>query len=175
MRVSFLVVFSVAASSCATFAHDTPDQKRGSGTQVVHVTSEPSGARVFIGDTPSGVTPAKVLLKRRRTDYVVRVEFDGYQPKEVALVQTTSGWVAGNLGFAAVAAVPTNRFADRQLGSRERIAMAILLPLTGVIIDLANGSAYDLPSNVHVRLQRVPPASPPTLVWPPRSVPKMRN
>lgn len=155
MRVSFVVALGLAASGCATFAHDTPDQKLGSGMQVVHVTSEPSAARVFVGASPSGVTPAKLVLQRRRTDYVVRVELDGYQPKDVRLDRTTSGAVAGNLGFAALAAWPNNGFADRQLGRGERLAMAALLPLTGVIVDFANASAYNLPPSVHVPLQPV--------------------
>ena len=155
MMRPLLVAACVTVSGCATLAHDSPKADGGSSMQVVHVTSEPSEARVYIGATLAGTTPIRVVLRRRETNHLLRVEKDLHHPKEVALVRTASRAVAGNLGFAIVAATPNNGLSDRRIGGRERLALATLLPLGGIVIDFVTGSAYNLPPTVHATLQPV--------------------
>jgi hypothetical protein len=153
MMRPLLIAACVTLSGCATLAHDSPKADGGSSRQVVQLTSEPSEARVYIGSTLVGTTPTRVVLERRETNHRLRFEKDGHHPKEVALARTTSGAVAGNLGFAIFAATPNNGLSDRRIGGRERVALATLLPLGGIVIDFVTGSAYNLPPSVHATLQ----------------------
>ena len=49
------------------------------------MSSEPSGARVFMDDKLVGVTPASLNLKRRNANVVLRFEKEGFQAVSRAL------------------------------------------------------------------------------------------
>jgi hypothetical protein len=48
-----------------------------------------------------GVTPVIADLKRK-DNHVIRVTLEGYQPFEMALTRSVSGWVWGNLVFGGL-------------------------------------------------------------------------
>ena len=84
---------TVILSGCATIMQGT--------TQELSVSSSPTGAQVTVNGQAKGTTPAVLDLKRK-DNHVVRVTMDGYQPFEVALSRSTSGWVWGNLVFGGI-------------------------------------------------------------------------
>lgn len=102
------VLFVVLAAGCATIMHGT--------TQDVTVNSNPSSAMVFVDGQSVGSTPAVVNLKRK-SNHVISVKLDGYQPYEMALSKNVSGWVVGNLVFGG---------------------------LVGLVVDAASGGLYKL-------------------------------
>jgi hypothetical protein len=102
-----LIVFG--ASGCATTVHGT--------TQKVSITSNPPGATGLI--EPLGlkiVTPAKVEL-RRKQNYTVHLEQDGYEPQNAYLYRVISPAMHGNL---------------------------LLGGIVGLTTDLENGAAFEL-------------------------------
>ncbi len=78
---------------CASIMHGT--------TQQIAVSSSPTGAKVTVNGMDRGVTPVIADLKRK-DNHVVRVTLDGYQPFEMALTRSVSGWVWGNLVFGGI-------------------------------------------------------------------------
>lgn len=87
------VLATAAVVACATIMH-------GSG-QEVSVASTPTGARVIVDGSEKGFTPYVADLKRK-DKHVIRIELDGYQPYEVPIVRSTSGWVWGNIVFGGL-------------------------------------------------------------------------
>ena len=75
-----------SVTGCATIVHGRH--------QDVAVTSSPSGARVSVGGKDQGTTPTRVPLERKKTGIVLRFEKEGFQPAELTLGRTTSGWIA---------------------------------------------------------------------------------
>lgn len=120
--------------------------------QAIAVTSEPAGAQIFVGKSQVGVTPARIVVKRRETNTVLRFEMPGYVSTEVPLTRTTSGAVAGNISFGLFALAPEG-FADNPPSSAARAGQALLFPLLGVAVDFMTGAAFELPSQVHVTLK----------------------
>jgi uncharacterized protein YceK len=80
-------------AGCASIMHGT--------TQQVAVSSSPTGAQVTVDAMERGVTPVIADLKRK-DNHVVRVTMDGYQPFEMALTRSVSGWVWGNIVFGGL-------------------------------------------------------------------------
>ncbi len=80
-------------AGCASIMHGT--------TQQVAVSSSPTGAKVAVNGMDRGVTPVIADLKRK-DNHVIRVTLDGYQPFEMALTRSVSGWVWGNLVFGGI-------------------------------------------------------------------------
>jgi uncharacterized protein YceK len=106
-------------AGCASIMHGT--------TQQVAVSSSPTGAQVTVDAMERGVTPVIADLKRK-DNHVVRVTMDGYQPFEMALTRSVSGWVWGNLVFGGI---------------------------PGLAIDAITGGLYKLsPEQVTAQLQR---------------------
>jgi len=74
-----------------------------------------------------GVTPVIADLKRK-DNHLIRVTLEGYQPFEMALTRSVSGWVWGNLVFGGI---------------------------PGLAIDAITGGLYKLsPEQVMAQLQR---------------------
>jgi PEGA domain len=144
LRVLLLCVPLLLSTACATVFHGR--------TQETTVASEPVGAQVFIGNELVGVTPARIILKRRESHLVLRFEKEGYQPGEVALKRSFSGWIAGDIGLGAA------QFANQGIVSQSRrtSAAAGVTALT-LGVDLLTGSAYELPTQVQVTLRRIRP------------------
>jgi len=126
------------SAACATMA-------RGTGpTQVVVVTSTPSGAQVFVGSQAVGVTPVRLDLRRRDSHIVLRFEKEGFAPQRVPVTQSLSGWMAFDL-------FPLNPYIAQGLNSQDQSptrwqrAGALTLAFG---IDFLTGAAYTLPSVV---------------------------
>jgi hypothetical protein len=79
--------------SCAGIMHGTH--------QDVGISSNPTGAKVFVDDQMTGATPVIAHL-RRKDNHIVRIELAGYKPYETTITRTTSGWVWGNLVFGGL-------------------------------------------------------------------------
>ncbi|NNC30644.1 PEGA domain-containing protein [Longimicrobium terrae] len=100
--------------------------------QGIAISSTPSGARLFVDGQEAGITPAIYQMPRKGT-HVVRIEMDGYQPYELPITRSVSGWVAGNLVFGG---------------------------LIGLAVDASTGGMYKLsPDQVTATLQPVRAAS----------------
>jgi uncharacterized protein YceK len=91
----FIALSLVAASlsGCATIMHG--------GSQPVGISSNPTGAQVFVDNQVMGVTPVTATLSRK-DHHTVRVEMPGYAPYEMKLTRGMSGWVWGNLIFGGI-------------------------------------------------------------------------
>jgi hypothetical protein len=75
-------------SGCATIVKGT--------TQVIPVSSDPTGARVSVDGAASGTTPTTVTLSRKQNHMVV-IEKEGFSPESVAVTKSMGGAVAGNI------------------------------------------------------------------------------
>jgi hypothetical protein len=89
--IGMLAVTTLAG--CATILQGSRQQ--------LSVASRPTGARVLVDGKEVGTTPVVAHLKRK-DKHVVRVELQGYQPFEMPLARSTSGWVWGNLVFGGI-------------------------------------------------------------------------
>lgn len=111
---------ALALAGCATIMQGSE--------QGVAFSSNPSGAFVTVNGRALGTTPLLTDLKRRDT-HMVRITMDGYQPYEMAMTRSLSGWVFGNIVFGGI---------------------------PGLIVDLATGSLYKLsPEQVAANLNQV--------------------
>jgi PEGA domain len=136
------------STACATMA------RGAGGTQEVIVTSAPAGARVFIGNTIVGLTPVRLDLKRRDNHIVLRFEKEGFEPRQIPVKQSVSGWLALDL-------FPLNPYICQGLNSADQCptkwqrAGALTLAFG---LDFLTGAAYTLPPAVHAVL--TPPLAP---------------
>jgi hypothetical protein len=80
-------------ANCGTIIHGT--------TQEVSISSNPTNARILVDGQPIGQTPATLDLKRK-DKHTVRLELGGYQPYEMAMSRSVSGWIAGNILFGGL-------------------------------------------------------------------------
>jgi hypothetical protein len=130
----------VLSTACATIIHGR--------TQEITVTSAPSGAQVFIDKSLIGITPARILLKRRESHLVLRFEKDGYIAENIALKRSFSGWAAADIGLGAV------QLANQGITTQpQRIGAAAGILTMTLGVDLITGSAYKLPAHVQVTLK----------------------
>lgn len=112
-------------ASCATMVNST--------TQRVNISSDPPGAQVAVDNMPAGVTPTTIELKRK-SQHTVKIEKAGYLPQEETILQSTSGWLAGDI---------------------------IAGGLIGLGVDAASGGMYNLtPDSISATLVKAGPASP---------------
>ncbi|MDP3438848.1 MAG: hypothetical protein Q8R95_04560 [Azonexus sp.] len=112
----------LALTGCATIFNGT--------TQTVTIRTSPEAAAVMISNRAgesvhSGNSPVTVTLKRgagyfKPEVYTVRVQKDGYEPKEVLISNQVSGWYFGNILFGGLIT-----------------GMLIVDPLTGAMYTLA--------------------------------------
>jgi len=103
---------------CGTMIHG--------GKQNIQIQSEPGGAIVRTKDT-FAMTPGCLEIDRR-TDHLLTISKEGFEPCEVEINRRTSSWLWGNI---------------------------LLLPFAplGVIVDYYTGGYYELePSSVYVKL-----------------------
>jgi hypothetical protein len=68
-----------------------------SGPDHVSVTTNPAGAKVFVGDQQVGQTPTVVTLDRKADKAVFRLELAGFEPVTVARDKQLNGWIWGNI------------------------------------------------------------------------------
>jgi hypothetical protein len=118
-----LAILITLLTGCASVVNHT--------TQQIPVGSEPSGAavRVDCGDVrndPSLVTPAVVTVQRKADHCTIALEKRGYEPAEIKLAKSMSGWYFGNIFLGG---------------------------FIGLIVDASNGSMYNrTPARVQVNL-----------------------
>jgi uncharacterized protein YceK len=118
-RFIALTLVAASLSGCATIMHGS--------NQPVGISSNPTGAQVFVDNAVVGVTPVTATLSRK-DHHTVRVEMPGYAPYEMKLTRGVSGWVWGNLIFGGI---------------------------PGLAIDAITGGLYKLtPSEVNASLTR---------------------
>lgn len=123
-------------------------------TQLVAVSSEPSGAQVFVGDEPVGVTPTFVDLPRRERNLTLRFEKEGFAPVDASVRRSLSGWLWGNAAYTVTAGVT----AGQAIGHRTT-AWAHMFPQLAAFtfgIDLLTGAAFRLPRHVRATLPTTP-------------------
>lgn len=72
-----------------------------SSTQGLGISSNPSGAVVTVNDTNQGTTPVTTELSRKDT-HTIKLDLDGYQPYEMIINRSVSGWVWGNILFGGL-------------------------------------------------------------------------
>jgi len=84
---------ALLTAACATIMQGT--------TQEVGVSSTPTDAEVIVDNQERGSTPLALDLERE-SQHTVRIEMDGYEPYEVTLTKSTSGWVWGNIVFGGL-------------------------------------------------------------------------
>jgi hypothetical protein len=90
---SFALLFTLGLGACASIIHGTH--------QDVGITSEPTGAAVTIDNLHSGNTPVIAKLTRK-DNHIVRIELPGYQPIDLTLTRSVSGWVWGNIAVGGL-------------------------------------------------------------------------
>lgn len=79
-----LAFVQIISSGCATILQPGPDK--------VMVSSEPSGARVYLDGQPWGTTPMMLAIPRD-SEGVIKVEKAGYEPWMVDRDKVVAGWV----------------------------------------------------------------------------------
>ena len=87
-RISVMLAVLMIISGCATVIKGT--------TQDIPISSDPSGAEIFIDGMLVGTTPASIEVKRKR-DHLVVIQKTDYEPKSIALVKNIGGAVCGNI------------------------------------------------------------------------------
>lgn len=93
MRGKLFAVACVALTGCATIMQGPKQQ--------MSISSTPSAAQIMIDGANVGVTPMIAQLERKKS-HVVRIIAPGYQPYEIPITKSVSGWVAGNLVFGGL-------------------------------------------------------------------------
>ncbi len=116
-----LLTAVVVVAGCATIIHGT--------TQDVGISSTPTGAVVAVDNKPLGNTPVIAHLSRKE-HHIVTLKLDGYEPGEMTLTRSVSGWVWGNIVFGG---------------------------LIGLAVDAISGGLYKLtPEQLAANLQKKP-------------------
>ena len=133
LREAVLSTVLGLSGGCALMANST--------TQLVDVTSSPSGARVLVDGRAAGATPLRVELPRRRAGVVLRFDKDGFQSEQRPLRGSLSRSLWGNAYF--LARPPMNDYT----WGRWTAVNAIVWGL-----DFATGAAFAFPSHVDVEL-----------------------
>ena len=94
MKRSFSVaLLTLAVAGCGTIMHG--------GGQGIGISSAPTGATVAIDGQSMGTTPVNLELSRKER-HIVRLELSGYEPYELAMTRSVSGWVWGNIIFGGI-------------------------------------------------------------------------
>ena len=91
---------AASLSACCSIIHGTH--------QDVGISSVPTGAAVKIDNIASGNTPVIAKLTRK-DNHIVRVELPGYQPQDLTLTHSVSGWVWGNIVFGGLIGLPSTQ------------------------------------------------------------------
>jgi len=105
MRRSTMFVAAIAAalcigSGCATIAHSTGIGS-SAGSDLVAITSSPSGATVHIDGVQIGVTPLTVTVSPRAT--VITFAKDGYSAVTIPIPKDWNAWTIANVAWIPIA------------------------------------------------------------------------
>lgn len=88
-----LVLAAFALTACASIMHGT--------SQDIGISSSPTGAKVTVDNVAAANTPYIAKLSRK-DNHIVKITMDGYEPAELPLTRSVSGWVWGNIVFGGV-------------------------------------------------------------------------
>lgn len=108
IAVMALIVSGLVLTGCASIVNGT--------SQEFKVTSKPDQAELMVDGVSVGSTPKKINLARK-DKHVLKLKLAGYEPENIHLEQTTSGWLFGNILFGGI---------------------------IGIAIDASNGAMYEL-------------------------------
>ena len=137
----FVLGTLVFQTGCATIL--------GGRSQDIEVTSSPPGAKVFINGEQRTTTPGVISLQRRGS-HILRIEREGYEPIEMKMRRSMSGWILADILYGA--AVFGVWFAAL-LGETGVGGIIFWNGLPPLGIDLITGAAFkQLPDKVHVEL-----------------------
>ena len=115
--VSVAVVAGIVLSACATIINGT--------SQSVSIASQPTGAQVTVDGIPMGVTPVAPDLKRK-DKHLIRIEMEGYEPFELQLNRSVSGWIAGNIIFGGLIGLAVDAMTGAMYKISPNEVMAVL-------------------------------------------------
>jgi PEGA domain len=136
MKNGRMVLFFPGILAAVALASGCATMKYGP-TQIVSIDSVPPGAKVTLQPTGQEfVTPDQVVLKKD-TSYIVTIEKEGFQRKSITIVSSASDslW-------------------------RNAVWIHPLGWIIGVVVDLTNGSGYDLdPTAIAATLTKSPISS----------------
>jgi uncharacterized protein YceK len=91
-RVVSLAILALTAG-CGTIMHGS--------SQDIGISSSPTGAQVSIDNFAKGSTPVIANLSRKN-NHIVKIAMPGYEPAEMTLTNSVSGWVWGNIVFGGL-------------------------------------------------------------------------
>jgi hypothetical protein len=148
-----LLLALASMTGCASMSLHTR-QFHEAPRQVIDVTSDPTGAEVFVNGVSAGVTPLKVTLSRGTPRVVLRFERSGFASTEVTLRRSANPWLAADAALLLLAAVPSG-FGDNPYSTRQKVLVAAGASAAAFAIDLANKSAFAFPSRVRAALNPV--------------------
>lgn len=126
------VLTLVVAAGCATIIQGSRQQ--------VGVNSVPTGAAVVIDGAPFGGTPVVARLERKRS-HIVSISMDGYQPVQLTITRSVSGWLAGNIVFGGLIGVAVDAISGAMYKLNPEQVAANLVK-QGASVDLKNGVLY---------------------------------
>lgn len=150
-----VALLALAASGCATIV--------AKSTQSVTVTSVPPSAAVTITNRAgtlvhSGTTPLTVSLKKgagyfKPESYTLRFTREGFEPRELKLTGTVSGWYFGNIVFGGLIGMlavdpSTGAMYKLQPDTVEATMQALKVTQTADAGALLVVSTRDVPANV---------------------------
>ena len=94
LRLTVMVAVLAAASGCATIAQST-GIGNSVGSDLVAITSKPSGATVHIDGVQVGVTPLTITVSPRAK--VITFAKDGYSAVTIPIPKDWNGWALANV------------------------------------------------------------------------------
>ena len=158
-----LLAATLLATGCASILHTPYDDLR--------IVTDPPGATARAGDA-SVVTPGVLKLLRGKDPVVVRVEKEGFEPREVTVTWSTSGLVGMNalgVGVGLTGTIAAGMCSSVWAGSgcsfKSNLAPLLVgaaITAAGLALDLTSTKKYSLErDDLVVRLEPVRPAEAP--------------
>jgi hypothetical protein len=96
---------SLMLVGCATIMAPGPDK--------IAVNSTPEQAKVYLDGEPVGRTPM-ILPINRKSEGLVRVELEGYEPVNIDRDKVINGWDFGNILFGGVIGITVDLITHNQ-------------------------------------------------------------
>jgi uncharacterized protein YceK len=126
-----LGMIALLTTGCATIIHGT--------RQDVGISSTPTGASVTIDNLQSGTTPVFSKL-RRKENHVIRIALPGYQPMDLTLTSSVSGWVWGNVAIGGLIGLAVDAISGGMYKlSPEELSAALGATSAGTVTKRADG------------------------------------
>jgi hypothetical protein len=91
--IAAAIACSAVLTACASIVHGT--------SQNIGISSSPTSASVTVDNMAKGQTPFVAKLSRK-DNHVIHIAADGYEPADLTLTRSASGWVWGNLVFGGL-------------------------------------------------------------------------